>query len=84
MTVLYKRAVGILSETACTREDSFNTTKIMSQVLKSNNVAGSRKKEPRLVGDIIHEMFLGRSPIARGYREYLASIKNGLEKGGEL
>lgn len=57
----------------------------MKKVLNAKTKAGSQKQnEPRLVGYILKEMFLGNSPIARGYREYLASIKNGSEKGGWL
>ena len=43
-----------------------------------------RSNEPRLIGDIIKEMFRGNSPLAKGYRTYLASKENGAEKGGEV
>ena len=43
-----------------------------------------RSNEPRLIGDIIKEMFRGNSPLAKGYRMYLASKENGAEKGGEV
>lgn len=39
---------------------------------------------PRRVGDIITEMFLGNSPLANGYRKFIASEENSAEKGGEL
>ena len=43
-----------------------------------------RNSRPRRVGDIITEMFLGNSPLAKGYRRFLASLKSSAEKGGEL
>lgn len=43
-----------------------------------------RSNEPRLVGDILTEMLSGNSPLAKGYRKYLASKENGAEKGGEV
>jgi hypothetical protein len=51
-----------------------------------NKFAGSVKNshEPRRVGHIITEMFLGNSPIANGYRKFIASEENSAEKGGEL
>jgi len=39
---------------------------------------------PRRVGDIITEMFLGNSPLAKGYRMFLASKEYVAEKGGEI
>ena len=39
---------------------------------------------PHRVGDIITEMFLGNSPLANGYRKFIAFEENGAEKGGEL
>lgn len=57
----------------------------MEKVLSHNIEAGSRgSNEPRLVGDIITKMFLGNSPLAKGYRKFLASKENSAEKGGEL
>lgn len=38
---------------------------------------------PRLVGDIIKEMSLGNSPLATGYRKFVARKENSAEKGGE-
>ena len=50
----------------------------MKKVLKSNIKAGSRElKEPRLLGSIIEEMLHGNSPLAVGYRQYIASLENG-------
>jgi hypothetical protein len=43
-----------------------------------------RDSSPRLVGDIIKEMFLSNSPLAKGYRRFLALQKSSAEKGGEL
>jgi hypothetical protein len=41
------------------------------------NLAGSREShEPRRVGDIIKEMFLCNSPLAKGYHKHLASNEN--------
>jgi hypothetical protein len=54
-------------------------------IFKNLSSVGSEVQyEPRLVGDIITEMFLGNSPLAKGYRKHLASIENSAEKGGEL
>ena len=40
--------------------------------------AGSRKShEPRLLGSIVEEMLHGTSPLAVGYRQYIASLENG-------
>jgi hypothetical protein len=50
----------------------------MKKVLKSNIKAGSRElKEPRLLGSIVEEMLHGNSPLAVGYRQYIASQENG-------
>ena len=51
-----------------------------------NKFAGSVKNshEPRRVGNIITEMFLGNSPLAKGYRMFLASKEYVAEKGGEI
>jgi hypothetical protein len=43
-----------------------------------------RKNGPRRVGDIITEMFLGNSPLAKSYRKFIASNENSAEKGGKL
>ena len=40
--------------------------------------AGSKKNsEPRLLGSIVEEMLHGNSPLAVGYRQYIASLENG-------
>ena len=40
--------------------------------------AGSKKSnEPRLLGSIVEEMLHGNSPLAVGYRQYIASLENG-------
>ena len=40
--------------------------------------AGSKKSnEPRLLGSIVEEMLHGNSPLAVGYRQYIASQENG-------
>ena len=50
----------------------------MKKVLKSNIEAGSRESnEPRLLGSIVSEMLHGNSPLAIGYRQYIASQENG-------
>lgn len=49
----------------------------MKKVLKSNIKAGSRESnEPRLLGSIVSEMLHGNSPLAIGYRQYIASQEN--------
>ena len=49
----------------------------MKKVLKSNIEAGSRESsEPRLLGSIVSEMLHGDSPLAIGYRQYIASQEN--------
>lgn len=48
----------------------------MKKVLNSNFQAGSRKTdEPRLIGDILAEMFSSKSPLAKGIRQSVASHK---------
>lgn len=50
----------------------------MKKVLKNNIKAGSRESnEPRLLGSIVSEMLHGDSPLAIGYRQYIASQENG-------
>ena len=55
----------------------------------TNSISSGRGQDrrdccPRRVGDIITEMFLGNSPLANGYRKFIAFEENGAEKGGEL
>ena len=54
----------------------------------NNNSSGRgldiRSGQPRLVGDILTEMLSSDSPLAKGYRKYLASKEYGAEKGGEV
>ena len=48
----------------------------MTKVFNSNFQAGSRKTdEPRLIGDILAEMFSSNSPLAKGIRQSVASHK---------
>ena len=51
----------------------------MKKVLNPKKVeAGSKKSyEPRLLGSIVEEMLHGNSPLAVGYRQYIASLENG-------
>ncbi len=42
-----------------------------------------RDCRPRLVGDILSEMLRSDSPLAKGYRKYLAFNENRAEKGGK-
>ena len=50
----------------------------MKKVLKNNFEAGSQEQnEPRLLGSIVKEMLHGNSPLAKGYRQYIASQENG-------
>ena len=55
----------------------------MKKVLNPKKVeAGSKKsKEPRLLGSIVGEMLHGSSPLAVGYRQYIASQENGEVEG---
>ena len=40
--------------------------------------AGSKgMNEPRLLGSIVEEMLHDNSPLAKGYRQYIASLENG-------
>ena len=39
---------------------------------------------PHLLGDILSKMFRSDSPLAKGFRRFLASKENGTEKGDEL
>ena len=48
----------------------------MTKVFNFNFQAGSRKTdEPRLIGDILAEMFSSKSPLAKGIRKSVASHK---------
>ena len=48
----------------------------MKKVLNFNFRAGSRNSnEPRLIGDILAEMFSSKSPLAKGIRQSVASHK---------
>ena len=51
----------------------------MNKVLDPKKVeAGSKKShEPRLLGSIVEEMLHGNSPLAVGYRQYIASQEYG-------
>ena len=50
----------------------------MKKVLERNNGAGSRNaNEPRLLGSIVSEMLHGNEPLAKGFRQYIASKENG-------
>lgn len=56
----------------------------MKKVLKNNFEAGSQEShEPRLLGSIVEEMLHGNSPLAKGYRQYIASLENGEEEEPE-
>lgn len=39
---------------------------------------------PRPVGDILTKMLRSNSPLAKGYRKFVANKKSSAEKGGEL
>jgi len=53
----------------------------MSQVLNSNHQAGSKiTSEPRPIGAILRKMLKSNSPLAQGYRKFLAAKFNA-EKG---
>lgn len=58
--------------------------KMKESLLTSGRGLDNRTGQPRLVGDIITEMFLGNSLLAKGYRKYLTSKENDAEKGGEV
>ena len=50
----------------------------MKKVFNPNTKAGSQEQnEPRLLGSIVEEMLHGNSPLAKGYRQYIASLENG-------
>ena len=50
----------------------------MKKVFNPNIMAGSQEQnEPRLLGSIVEEMLHGNSPLAKGYRQYIASQENG-------
>ena len=49
----------------------------MNKVFNAKTKAGSRESnEPRLLGSIVSEMLHGNSPLAIGYRQYIASQEN--------
>lgn len=53
----------------------------MYKVLSSKSKAGTdRTGEPRLIGDFIDKMLQSNSPLAKGYRKFLANQVNA-EKG---
>lgn len=41
----------------------------------------TRKSEPKQIGELLTEFFQSDSPLARGYRKYLASVESLAEKG---
>lgn len=43
----------------------------------SKKASSKKSKEPRLLGSIVEEMLHGNSPLAVGYRQYIASQENG-------
>ena len=50
----------------------------MKKVFNAKTKAGSQEQnEPRLLGSIVEEMLHGNSPLAKGYRQYIASQENG-------
>ena len=50
----------------------------MKKVFNNQNEAGSQKSnEPRLLGSILSQMLHSDSPLAVGYRQYIASKENG-------
>ncbi len=50
----------------------------MKKVLIPKIEAGSQEShEPRLLGSIVEEMLHSNSPLAKGYRQYIASQENG-------
>lgn len=56
----------------------FNTAIKMKKVFNAKTKAGLRKSnKPRLLGSIVEEMLHGSSPLAVGYRQYIASQENG-------
>lgn len=52
--------------------------------LTSGRGQNRRDCRPRIVGDIIHEMLRSDSPLAKGYRKFLASKESSAGKGGKL
>ena len=54
------------------------------QKVSSGKGLDKRDGQPRLVGDIINEMFRSNEPLAKGYRKHLASKKSSAEKGGNV
>ncbi len=57
----------------------------MNKVLNQHIEAGSRESsEPRLLGSIVSEMLHGDSPLAIGYRQYIASLENGEDEPEQL
>lgn len=54
----------------------------MTKVLSSKLEAGSKEPyDPRPVGAILTEMLRSDSPLAKGYRKFLALKENIAEKG---
>ena len=47
------------------------------KVLKNFEAGSQESHEPRLLGSIVEEMLHGNSPLAKGYRQYIASQENG-------
>ena len=56
----------------------FYTTINMKKVFNAKTKAGSQEQnEPCLLGSIVEEMLHGKSPLAKGYRQYIVSQENG-------
>ena len=45
--------------------------------IDSKKAGSQEQNEPRLLGSIVEEMLHGNSPLAKGYRQYIASQENG-------
>jgi len=68
--------LGCAEGPSCETEAFPERTLVMSK--KITIKADSKKSnEPRLLGSIVEEMLHGNSPLAVGYRQYIASHENG-------
>lgn len=65
------------------RTNAIAPNKYREEHSRNSQAGSSKSNDPRLVGDILAEMFSGNSPLAKGYRAHFAN-KSNAEEGGTV
>lgn len=63
------------------RTNAIAPNKYREEYSRNFQAGSSKSNDPRLVGDILTEMFSGNSPLAKGHRANFAN-KSHAEEGG--